>query len=393
MLYKNHNKKAEVLTKKPWFSEPNLGGYVSEELVEALSLEISKSSHWSKGFHPSSGYVEKFEKNFSETFGFTHSVAVSNNGVGFDLVLRFLNLSSKDEAIIPCLNFKAWHMALLDKKVKIKLCDVEFNTLNMSAKTIEPLINKNTKLICLTHYSGLQCENDNIIKLIRNYEKKFKTKIWIIEDCARGIGFSLKPKLNTDASVYSFHSAKLLSTLGEGGMVTTSNYSLAKSVKNWRNYGGESDWGLNYKLSPIQAFSGIILLKSFKKNLTTRKSVGKKWIASFDKYKMDLVIPEPFRTSENLFYIFPFVLPKTQINDQKNLINIMETKFKLICGKPKLVNKRWKYLRNIDKHANLPNSIEAEKRYIYLPFHFQYKDLEMFHVFECLQDSLVRLNQ
>ena len=78
----------------------------------------------------------------------------------------------------------------------------------------------------------------------------------------------------TDASIFSFHSAKLVSTLGEGGMVATNSKSLASSIRNLINYGGESNWGLNYRLSSIQAFAGSIQMQSFEKNLVQRKKIG-----------------------------------------------------------------------------------------------------------------------
>ena len=55
-------------TPKPWFSEPNLGGSVGDDLPSALFEEIAKCSHWSRGFHPSLGHVESFENAFNKFF-------------------------------------------------------------------------------------------------------------------------------------------------------------------------------------------------------------------------------------------------------------------------------------------------------------------------------------
>ena len=93
-----------------WYAEPNLGSFFGKREIDSVINSLKKSNHWSIGFGPNAKEVDDFEKDFSKKFKVKHSVAVSNNGVGFDMLLSILNLKKSEEVIVPAINFKAWQM-------------------------------------------------------------------------------------------------------------------------------------------------------------------------------------------------------------------------------------------------------------------------------------------
>ena len=112
--------------------------------------------------------------------------------------------------------------------------------------------------------AGVSCKMDELNELAQVYQHPQYGPLKIIGDAARATGVTYK---NTKvgfkgwASVFSFHSAKLMTTLGEGGMITTNDSDLAAKLYDMRDYGGADAWGMNYRLSKVQAAVGLIQLK------------------------------------------------------------------------------------------------------------------------------------
>ena len=340
------NGKPEPKTK--WFGEPNLGSFYDKKEINAVIKVLKESQHWSVGFGPNPKEVKIFENNFAKYCGTKHAIAVSNNGDGFDMVLNTLNLKPNDEIIAPALNFKAWHMVLLRYKCKCIFVDIDPKTLNIDVNDLEKKITKKTKAILPVHLTGLSCDMDAIDELAKIYSKKNRNKIYVIYDSARATGGNYKDKkIGTGGycEIFSFHTAKPMTTLGEGGMITTNSDQLAYELYQMRSYGGEEMWGMNYRMSKVQAAFGIEQIKKLDKSNHMRIENSRRR----DKNLRDceqFIIPEDASYSNNIYYMYPLMLSSKYGEVQRDkLVKLLEKKYGIICSVPKFINTRWKHIK------------------------------------------------
>ena len=270
------------------------------------------------------------------------------------MFLKVLKLKKTDEVITTSLNFKAWLMVMSRHNLKIKFCDINIFDLNMNVDDLEKKITRNTRLICPVHMGGISCKVDEIKEIVDYYSKKFGKKIYTIYDSARATGIHYKGKPVGgfgDGEIFSFHGAKLLSTLGEGGMITTNNSNIAKKLREMTSYGGEHSWGMNYRMTKIGAFIGNLQLKRLNKMNEKRIKIARDRI-SFLEGNEKIILPEINKKLENVFYLFPIILKnKFSRSDRDLVLKILEKDYKIICSIPKHINKRWSFVK---KHYGIP---------------------------------------
>jgi dTDP-4-amino-4,6-dideoxygalactose transaminase len=355
-----------------WYAEPNLGSFFGKREIDSVINSLKKSNHWSIGFGPNAKEVDDFEKDFSKKFKVKHSVAVSNNGVGFDMLLSILNLKKSEEVIVPAINFKAWQMSILQKKIKTVFCDINYPDLSIDVFDLEKKINKNTRVVCPVHFSGASCQIDEIERIIKKAQKKFNHKIYIIYDAARAVGakyLSNNIASAGDATIYSFNGQKIITTIGEGGMITTNNSILAKKLKDARSYGGEKNWGLNYRLPKISAVFGIEQLKRLDKIIFLRKKILKQRNLFFSKIN-DLILPSTKNCIEGSCYLYNIILKKPWSKKYRDLlIKYISEKYNIHYTYPKFINYRWPIIK---KKYRIPRLLKSKFVYdnsITLPIH------------------------
>ena len=115
--------------------------------------------------------------------------------------------------------------------------DVNVDSGCLTAETIEPLISKNTKAISLVHLGGWPADMESIMDLSRHY------KIPVIEDCSQAHGAKIKDRSVGSfglISTWSFCQDKIISTGGEGGMVTSNSLKMIKKIKALSAHGIKS---------------------------------------------------------------------------------------------------------------------------------------------------------
>ena len=111
---------------------------------------------------------------------------------------------------------------------------MDINSGNITADSIEPLINPKTKVICVVHLAGYPAEMKKIQKLAKKY------KLFLVEDCSQAHGAQIDNRSVgsfSDIATWSFCTDKIISTGGEGGMITTNNKNLYKYILSYRNHG------------------------------------------------------------------------------------------------------------------------------------------------------------
>tara|TARA_B100000989_G_C19523676_1_gene465635 strand:+ start:316 stop:1479 length:1164 start_codon:yes stop_codon:yes gene_type:complete len=268
--------------------------YTKNEIKEVNNILKKKDVNYLFG-----NYGKKFEKQFSDYLGNKYSVALSNGTVALELAIKSLNLKLNSEIIVTSRSFVASASSILNCGMKIKFCDINLNTQNIDIKSLKKIITKKTKAIIIVHFAGMPCEMDSLVKIAKN------KKIHIIEDCSQAHGARYKgKKVGTFGivSTWSFCRDKIISTAGEGGMISTNSkkirdkiWSLKDHGKNYNKYYKNQNiksfqfqyihdnLGSNYRITEIQSAIGIkqlgmldFFLKKRNHNANIYKSIFKK---------------------------------------------------------------------------------------------------------------------
>ena len=215
-----------------------------------------------------------FEREFAEKIGTKYAVALANGSLALSSAYLSVGLGVGDEIITSPRTFIATASSAILLGAKPIFADVDPDSGVITADTIIPLITNNTKAISVVHLGGWPAEMDSICKLAHNYGLK------VIEDCAQAHGASLNGKSVGsfgDVSAWSFCQEKILSTGGEGGMITTSNKEIWNKIWSFKDHGknynkifdkNKSDsfqfvhdkLGSNFRMTEIQSAIGRIQL-------------------------------------------------------------------------------------------------------------------------------------
>jgi len=228
--------------------------------------------------------LSKFEKNFSDFVNSRYAIGVSNATSALHLSLKSLGIGIGDEVIVPNITFVATANAVLLAGATPVIVDVN-DDLNISVKSIENNLSKKTKAIIPVHLAGKICDIEQICKIAH------KKNIFVIEDCAHGIGaFRKNNHVGTfgDIGCFSFYPTKNITTI-EGGMIITKSKKISEYIRSARNHGITKTltqryshglpWdydiiepGFNYRLDEIRSALGISQLKRIKKLNQKRKN-------------------------------------------------------------------------------------------------------------------------
>lgn len=238
----------------------------------------------------------EFEKEFAQFAGTQHAVAVANGTVALDLALKALGVGVGDDVIVTSRTFLASASSIVTAGANPIFADVELDSQNISRRTIEAVITPNTKAIICVHLAGWMCDMNPIMQLA---EEK---GIFVIEDCAQAHGAMYKGKSAGSIGhigAWSFCQDKIMTTGGEGGMVTTNDESLWKKMWSYKDHGKNFDsvynkqhppgfrwlhdsFGTNWRMMEMQAVIGRLQLQKMPEWTQVRNAHMRRVLASFE---------------------------------------------------------------------------------------------------------------
>jgi len=357
----------------PWWGEPNLGSYYTEDEINAAVNSIRDSMDWTVGFGPNPKEIDKFEKEFAEFCGTEYAVALNSCGTGIDMAIRCLNLEPGDEVISPAINYKAAHLSILDQGGKVVFCDVNLRTLNIDPIDLERKMSSRTRAILPVHMNGLSAPMDEIAEIAAHYPHPKHGPPKIIGDAARSFGAEYKgTKVGKKGwlNVFSFHTQKIITTLGEGGMVTTDDPEVDRRFREMRQFGGEEGWGSNYKMNKVQAAVGLEQLKKIDQIIKKRIRVAERrteLLKNFKQYSLPHV-PDNYK---HIYYTYCILLdPELAGENRDGIISEIKDKYNIVCSVSNPPTyKRWPYIREMCGEPKLPNSDLIGERLLCLPLH------------------------
>ena len=282
---------------------------------------------------------KKFEKNFSTFSNCKYALAVANGTLALDLCLRSIDLENNDEVIVTGRSFVASASCISVLGAEPVFVDVDINSQNLDVNLLEKALTKKTKAILCVHFAGFPCNMKKIMSFAR------KNNLYVIEDCAQAHGAKINRKSVGsfgDISAWSFCNDKIITTGGEGGMVTTNSKKLYNKVASFNNHGKNlkkfysltskkiksfpyihDELGLNYRLTEIQSALGNFQLKKIKE-WTKLRNNNADYIINKIKELQIVNVPEIDKNYVHAFYKLYITLNNEFIKPEKNRSNILD---------------------------------------------------------------------
>lgn len=359
----------------PWWGEPNFGGWYTEAEIDAVVKAIRSSMHWSVGFGHggTSGEIEKFENAFAEYCGAKHAIAITSCGVGLDIAMMCLDLEPGDEVITPAINYKASQMAILGQGGKVVFCDIDPQTLNADPEDVERRITPRTRAICPVHQTGLSAPMDELLDIAERHPHPKHGSLKIIGDSARACGAGYKgTKIGAKGwlTAFSFHSQKLMTTLGEGGAITTNDANLAQRIRDINHFGGECGWGSNFRMNKVQAAAGLVQLGRLDEMNGMRRKVAARRNDLLDNVP-EIILPCEPPGYEHVYYVYPILVQPEWAGEKRDkILSVMEESFGIVCSvtnRPTYL--RWPYVAKMCGNPKLKVSEEIGQRLLCPPLH------------------------
>ncbi|MBC1412429.1 aminotransferase class I/II-fold pyridoxal phosphate-dependent enzyme [Listeria welshimeri] len=355
--------------------EPEIGSFYDDEELEAIKNEFDIFSKGST-FKTKNEIKEKiklFEDAFSSKFNVNYSVAVSSGASALDIILEYLSLNNNSEIIAPAIGFHGTYLSIIRSGAKLVLCDSDIN-LNVDTKSLEECISKNTLAVVITHMNGLPCDMDEINKAIDKKEREFGTSIKLIGDAARSCGSLYKGRNLSDyewATYYSFQRKKQITTLGEGGMITTKDKFLYDFLISFRSFGLGKELGGNFKITPMQASVGIVQLKKLNQLNNSRRTIAKRRTEYFTKHLKDFLLPLDNEDYFNTFYLYSLLVPEHWTELMRNeLILYMKKHYNIgCCIANDVVYKSNPYIARALRNKKFPKSEKIGSRTLSIILH------------------------
>jgi dTDP-4-amino-4,6-dideoxygalactose transaminase len=237
--------------------------------------------------------TRELEKEFAAWCGTTHAVALANGTLALDVALKALGVGPGDEVVVTPRTFIASISCVVNAGAVPVFADVEADSGNVSARTIAAVLSPRTKAVVCVHLAGWPCDMDQIMALAAECGLK------VIEDCAQAHGALYKGRRVGSighVGAWSFCQDKIMTTGGEGGMVTTNDEALWRSMWSYKDHGKSYEavyerahapgfrwlhesFGTNWRMLEMQAVLGRIQLKRMA-DWTAKRNANAKILAN-----------------------------------------------------------------------------------------------------------------
>lgn len=265
-----------------------------------------------------------FEKSFAEWAGSRHAVALTNGTVALDVALKALNIGPGDEVITTPRTFLASASCVVTAGAIPVFADVDRDSQNITADTIRAVLTPRTKAIICVHLGGMPCDMDPIMELAGEHGLK------VIEDCAQAHGARYRGRSVGSIGhigAWSFCQDKIMTTGGEGGMVTTDDPDLWSFMWSYKDHGKSWEavyerphppgprlvhdtFGTNWRMIEMQAVIGLIQLERMAEWTDTRTRIARAIGNACAPYRALRLPSSPNHIVHGWYRFYAFVQPE-----------------------------------------------------------------------------------
>jgi dTDP-4-amino-4,6-dideoxygalactose transaminase len=307
------SKVAEASPDAPW------PFFADDEIEAAVQvLRSAKVNYWT------SDQGRKFEKEYADYTNRRHAIAVANGSLALELALRTLGVGPGDEVITSPRTFIASASCAVAVGARPVFADVDRVNQNITAETIRVVLTSATKAIVVVHLGGWPCEMDEIMALAR--ERGLK----VIEDCAQAHGATYKGRpvgSIGDIGSFSFCQDKIMTTAGEGGMITLDSDEMYESAWAYKDHGKSYDavyrrthepgfrwlhesFGTNWRLTEIQSAIGRLQLRKLPSWVEARRENANLLTECFSEQPGLRVTTPPEHIGHSYYKYYAFIRPE-----------------------------------------------------------------------------------
>jgi len=251
------------LDRAPW-------PYFDAETIEAAAQVLrSGRVNWWTGDE-----CRSFEQEWCAAFDQRHALAMANGSVSLEVALRALDIGPGDEVIVSPRSYVASATSVVLVGATPVFADIDRDSQNLTAESINAVRTPRTRAVLPVHLAGWPCDMPAIMDLAK------RRSLAVIEDCAQAHGATIDGRAVGsfgDFASWSFCQDKIMTTGGEGGMLTTADearwqraWSLSQHGKNWaRSFASDhppgfrwlvDGFGSNYRMTEMQAAIGRVQL-------------------------------------------------------------------------------------------------------------------------------------
>jgi len=407
-------KRKEVLARgglsRAWQAEPMMGGWYTEEEIEAAVKAIRSSLDPAVGFGFFCDEIVEFEQKFAEYIGAKYALSVTSAGSGLDVAVHALDLEPGDEVIVPALNFRGAPYAVLGCGGKLVLCESD-ETLNADPADVEAKMTPRTRAILVTHMNGLSAPMADYIKIAERHPHPKYGPPKVIGDAARSLGGGYQgAKIGKQGwmTIFSLHTMKMMTTLGEGGMITTDDPDLMLRLRAIRQWGiavsedldiargkkgtGDMGWGSNYKMTKIQAAVGLVQLRRLDEMIAPRVALAKKRTEMLSGVP-ELTVPFVPAGHEAVYYLYNLLVPREWAGAKRDqLMGLLRKEFgvdTVVANPPVYQNDA--FVRRMTEGQSCPRADELGARLFNPPMHPQMSDADNEYICAAIAEAVDRL--
>ncbi|MDF7806153.1 DegT/DnrJ/EryC1/StrS aminotransferase family protein [Pontiellaceae bacterium B12219] len=292
----------------------------SEEEADAVKnvLLSNKVNYWT------GQECREFEREFAAFADCSHAVALGNGSQALEVALYAVGVGPGDEVITTPRTFLASASSIVMQGARPVFADVDLNSQNITAESIAAVLTPATKAVIVVHLAGFPADMDPIMALAE--EHGFK----VIEDCAQAHGARYKGRSVGSighVGAWSFCQDKIMSTGGEGGMVTTNDEVLWSTMWSYKDHGKSYDavynkqhapgfrwlhesFGSNMRMLEMQAVVGRIQLCRMPDWTAKRQANAKAFDAVASGFEVVRTVNVPADCEHACYKHYLFVNPK-----------------------------------------------------------------------------------
>ena len=285
--------------------------FTDEEAKRVQQVLLSnKVNYWT------GAECREFEKEFAAWSGCQYAIALANGTLALDVALKALGIGVGDEVVVTPRTFIASVSCVVNTGATPVFADVEPDSGNISAATIQKVLTAKTRAIICVHLAGWPCDMDEIMALAESHD------LFVIEDCAQAHGGQYKGRpLGSIGHVgaWSFCQDKIMTTGGEGGMVTTNDRDLWLKMWSYKDHGKSWEavyecehppgfrwlhegFGTNWRMMEMQAAIGRIQLNRMDSWHQSRVENAERILMIADQFPSLFRVERPSAELEHAYY-------------------------------------------------------------------------------------------
>ena len=354
-------------------------------------------------------YQDLFQSEFAEFVNKKFCFAVSCAASALELSAKLMRFKPGDEVVCPAHTYNASAYPFAKHGAKLVWADINPETWVIDVLQLEKVVTHRTKIIVVVHLYGAPANMPEIVSFAK------KRGILVIEDCAQAIGASFDGKpvgSFGDLSIFSFHSHKNISTLGEGGMICTDNEELARFIPGLRHNGHspykhrdpkyywkpamsnvdvdlDGVWPSNFCLGEVQCALGVTMLPRIKEINDVRR-------ARFEAFVKEVSAVPQIRLQKiydkglSSHHLLPIQFNGKKI-DRDFLIEKLAYEYHIqaiVQYYP--LNRYPLFIKNGFSEANIPNTDHFFDNMLSLPFHHWMSENDFSYMVESFIECITK---